>query len=103
MKLNINGGGVAHVAFGLARVLAVWTGLAVAVALLFQLVANPVSSIALTGGVVGWLWEAVKPVFQAQNLALIGIWMIWLVLREILQTLQSINAQLAQALKRERQ
>jgi len=29
--------------------------------------------------------------------------MIWLVLREILQTLQSINAQLAQALKRERQ
>lgn len=101
MRLKINAGGVVHVVFGLARVFAVWTGLALAVALVFHLLANPVTSIAVAGGGVGWLWEAVKPVFQPQYLALIGIWMIWLVLREILQTLQSINAQLAQAARRE--
>ena len=91
-----------HVVFGLVRVLGVWTGLAVAAAFLMALLANPGNSIVLTGGVLGWLWEAVKPVLQPQNLALIGIWMIWLVLREMLQTLQSINAQLADASKRER-
>jgi hypothetical protein len=91
-----------HVIFGLVRVLGVWTGLAVAVALLIALLANPGNSIALTGGVLGWLWEAVKPILQPQILALIGIWMIWLVLREILQTLQSINAQLGDTSKRER-
>ena len=92
-----------HVVFGLVRVLGVWTGLAVAVALLIALVANAGTSFALTGGVVAWLWDVVKPVLQPQVLALIGIWMIWLVLREILQTLHSINAQLTQALKREPQ
>jgi hypothetical protein len=87
---------------GLVVAFGAWTGLAVGIALLIALLANPGSSIVLAGGFFEWLWETAKPVLQPQVLTIIGIWMIWLVLREILQMLQSINAQLREVLKRDR-